>query len=336
MLTQNSNGGPRATPAHAAPRRDPIVIIGLGVVTIAAAIGSFSALRGTAELAGWSKDASPLLPVTVDTVAAVASRIWLSADTPTDTARRFARSVALGAIVVSLLGNGVYHLAEAGYVHPGVWLVIGAGGISPLALAITAHLAVLRGAVSDRTPAPEGATGPDAADAQTVVLPTVPAVVDRRVPASPDTASTGQRTVPAGGSDRTRAQPSGPVAPTGARPDSATDTRTPATEHRSAPDTNRTASDLPGHPDSAADSAPVAATGQAPDGRKRRASDAELMAACQTFAVENELAAEDLTRAQIKEAADAAGYSVSNDRVTRLALFLDEAAAGDRTPHRTP
>ncbi len=150
------------------PGRDWLVTLGLAVVTIVAAIGSFGALRGTALLAGWSRDMSPLLPITVDATAVVASRVWLSPDTPTDKARRFARSVAFGAIAVSLLGNGIFHMAEAGYLHPGVWLVIGAGGTSPLALAVVAHLAVLRGvavesadgseSVADTDIAPDAAT----------------------------------------------------------------------------------------------------------------------------------------------------------------------------------
>lgn len=136
-------------------KRDPFVFIGLAVVTVAAAVGSFGALRGTALLAGWTSGMSSLLPVTVDATAAVATRIWLSEGTH-EKARHFARSVALGAVFVSLLGNGVYHLAEAGYLRPGVWLVIAAGGISPLALAVVAHLAVLRGAADEsEVPAPE-------------------------------------------------------------------------------------------------------------------------------------------------------------------------------------
>ncbi len=150
-------------------KRDPLVFTGLAVVTLAAAVGSFGALRGTALLAGWSRDMAPLLPVTVDATAAVASRVWLSPDTGTDKARRFARAVALGAIAVSLLGNGIFHMAQAGYLRPGVWLVIAAGGISPLALAVVAHLAVLRGAL----PAPVGVPVPEASPA--APAPGVPA-----------------------------------------------------------------------------------------------------------------------------------------------------------------
>lgn len=53
-------------------------------------------------------------------------------------------------------------------------------------------------------------------------------------------------------------------------------------------------------------------------GHKRQATDEELMAACQLYAVETGTPAADLTRAQIKEAAVGSGYSISNDRVTQI------------------
>lgn len=174
-------------------RRDPLVFAGLTVVTLAAAIGSFGALRGTALLAGWSRDMSPLLPVTVDATAAVASRVWLSPDTPTENARRFARAVALGAIAVSLLGNGVFHLAEAGYLRPGVWLVIAAGGISPLALAVVTHLAVLRGALPPPVEVP--ATEPASV---------IPAVPEPEVSAAQPTSQAVQERAPRAAKPRPR------------------------------------------------------------------------------------------------------------------------------------
>lgn len=169
-------------------RRDPLIFVGLTVVTLAAAIGSFGALRGTALLAGWSPDMSPLLPITVDATAAVASRVWLSPETPTDKARTFARNTAFAAIAVSLLGNGIYHLAQAGYLRPGVWLVIGAGGISPLALAVVAHLAVLRGGVPAPAEVPATAPAPITPTAPEFEIPAaqpVPVTVQERAPRSP-------------------------------------------------------------------------------------------------------------------------------------------------------
>lgn len=169
-------------------RRDPLIFVGLTVVTLAAAMGSFGALRGTALLAGWSRDMAPLLPITVDATAAAASRVWLSPDTPTEKARRFARAVALGAIAVSLLGNGIYHLAQAGYLKPGVWLVIGAGGVSPLALAVVAHLAVLRGGVPAPTEVPATASEPAVSAIPEPAVPTaqpVSVAIQERAPRPP-------------------------------------------------------------------------------------------------------------------------------------------------------
>src|SRR5579871_3042046 len=94
-------------------RRDPAVFIGLAVVTLSAAVSSFGALYGVAVFAGWSKQMALTFPATIDATAMVATRIWLAASTPTEAARRYARSVAVGAVLVSLAGNGAYHLTAA-------------------------------------------------------------------------------------------------------------------------------------------------------------------------------------------------------------------------------
>ncbi len=96
----------------------------------------------------------------------------------------------------------------------------------------------------------------------------------------------------------------------------------------SAPTPNRTAPRATGQPDRTARPDSGRPTGRAgePD-KPKRASLPELIVACQNFAVENEIAPEHLTRAQIKKAVEAAGYTVSNDRVTRISEFFDEEAA---------
>ncbi|HEV2344359.1 MAG TPA: DUF2637 domain-containing protein [Actinocrinis sp.] len=127
-------------------RRDPLVTFGLAVIALAAAVSSFSALYGVAMSAGWTRDMAPMFPITIDATAMVSTRIWLAGNTATDAARRYARTVAVGSVIVSLLGNAAYHLTEAGVIHPGVVLVIAAGAVPPIALAVVAHLAVLRGA----------------------------------------------------------------------------------------------------------------------------------------------------------------------------------------------
>lgn len=156
------------------PSRDPLVILGLAVVTLAAAISSFGALYGAALIAGWTKTMAPLLPVTVDATALTATRIWLAAATPTQQARRFARATAFGSVVVSLLGNGTYHLAEAHLLHPGVWLVIAAGAVPPVALAVVSHLAVIRTAHAPMQPAEITIKSPEAQPEYTPTAPETP------------------------------------------------------------------------------------------------------------------------------------------------------------------
>jgi len=183
-------------------RRDPAVFIGLAVVTLSAAVSSFGALYGVAVFAGWSKQMALTFPATIDATAMVATRIWLAASTPTEAARRYARSVAVGAVLVSLAGNGAYHLTAAHVIHPGVALVIATGTVPPLALAVVAHLAVLRGAALDSVGVPEPAVPtasglgtpntPEVSATATTAAPQRPALPNRtRVPISADTPSWG-------------------------------------------------------------------------------------------------------------------------------------------------
>lgn len=122
----------------------------------------------------------------------------------------------------------------------------------------------------------------------------------------------------------TDGQPTGPDG----QPDTHLSDRTTTPDTRTPPPDTRTSAPRPVRP----------ATGQTvrtsrPDTRTsdsdklRTASLPELVVACQEYAVAIEVAPEHLTRAQIKEAVRSAGYSVSNDRVTRIAAFLDEEAA---------
>lgn len=182
--------------AAPAPRRDPLVILGLGAVALAAAVSSFTALYGVALVAGWSRTMAPMFPITIDASALVATRIWLGASTPTEATRRFARSVAIGAMVVSLLGNGVFHLAAAHVIEPGVWVVIAAGAVPPIALAVVCHLAVLRSAA----PAVEAPTATVAASVPVVEPVAVAVPVAAQASAEPvmvvDTVPDTSRTAP--------------------------------------------------------------------------------------------------------------------------------------------
>jgi hypothetical protein len=171
-------------------RRDPLVILGLTVVALSAAISSFAALLGTATLAGWSSHTAWLLPTTVDVTAMTSTRVWLAASTPTAAARRFARSTAFFSIAVSVGGNLTYHLTEAHVIRPGVALVIAAGAVPPLALAVVVHLAALRSA--DPVTATQTDVAPVIVEvAEPVIIDNKPVIV---ADSKPDTKRTPSRT----------------------------------------------------------------------------------------------------------------------------------------------
>lgn len=154
------------------PRRDWWVAGGMTVTALSAAVSSFSGLRSLAAATGWPGWLAPLLPLTVDSYAMVASRVWLASSTRSARARRFARWNALLAVGLSLIGNGVWHLAEAGLLAVGWPVVVAAGSVPPIVLGLLTHLAVLHsedegepgtGAVPDR-PTSQDATSPKPED----------------------------------------------------------------------------------------------------------------------------------------------------------------------------
>jgi hypothetical protein len=123
---------------------------GLAVVALAAAVLSFDALRALAVLAGTPAGLAPLLPVTIDVAALVATRVWLAAGAP-GRARSFARFLALGMICLSVAGNAVSHWLVAYQVTPPWWAVVAVAAVPPAVLGAVAHLAAL--AVTRQTPA---------------------------------------------------------------------------------------------------------------------------------------------------------------------------------------
>jgi hypothetical protein len=109
-------------------------------------------------------------------------------------------------------------------------------------------------------------------------------------------------------------------------PDNAPPDRTARPD--SPPAASRTAAKPTGQPNRTARPDNARPTGQRAEPDKlSRASLPELIVACQNFAVENEIAPEHLTREQIRQAANSAGYSCSTDRAIRIAAFFDEEAA---------
>lgn len=152
-------------PTGSEPRRprDAWVSLGMAVSAISAALTSFDGLHQLALAAGWSTFTAPLLPLTVDAFAATATRVWLAKSTGSERARSFSRACAIGAILLSLAGNAIYHLVAAQLLAVTWVIVFGAGAIPPVVLGLVAHLAVLR-AQQDQS----------SADATTAVLRTVP------------------------------------------------------------------------------------------------------------------------------------------------------------------
>ncbi|MFD2396794.1 DUF2637 domain-containing protein [Prauserella oleivorans] len=129
---------------------------GLAVVAAAAAVLSFDALRQLAVLAGTPAGLAWLLPVTVDAAALVATRLWLAG---AEGARRFARTLALSMIGLSVAGNATSHELVAYQVVPPWWAVVAVAAVPPAVLGAVAHLAALAvpGALSF-PPCKEGTT----------------------------------------------------------------------------------------------------------------------------------------------------------------------------------
>lgn len=124
--------------------QDLWVTLGLVVTAASAAVSSFAGLRGLAVVAGWPVWLAWLLPLTIDAYAMTATRVWLAESTRSAKARGFARVNAIGAILMSLAGNGVYHLVAAKLL-PASWvIVVAVGAVPALVLGLVSHLAVLR------------------------------------------------------------------------------------------------------------------------------------------------------------------------------------------------
>lgn len=120
-----------------------VVLFGLlGVVAAAAAVLSFAALRDLALVCGFESRLAWLLPVVVDAGAAAGSLVWLGGRAD-DAARRFARSLALGLLVLSVAANALGHGLAAFALVPAWWVVVIVSAVAPAVLGAVVHLAVL-------------------------------------------------------------------------------------------------------------------------------------------------------------------------------------------------
>ncbi|MFD8556600.1 hypothetical protein ACFV1N_04815 [Streptosporangium canum] len=133
-------------------RRDWTVIGCVALVALATVTASFTAQSGLGELAGWTTvfhvfgvevSMSWLLPITVDAYGIAATRIATDKAKYSAEVRGHAFGHALAAVVVSVLGNAMFHLIEAEVIELGgaSWvLVVAVSVVPPIALGGLAHL----------------------------------------------------------------------------------------------------------------------------------------------------------------------------------------------------
>jgi hypothetical protein len=138
-----------------------VVLSGLLLVVAgAAAVLSFAALRDLALLCGFAVRLAWLLPLVVDTGAAAGSLVWLGG-WAANPARRFARTLALALLGLSVAANALGHGLEAFRLSPPWWVVVAVSAIAPAVLGAVVHLAVLvgrPGTVIEPSPEDEPAT----------------------------------------------------------------------------------------------------------------------------------------------------------------------------------
>lgn len=127
---------------------------GLAVVAAAAAVLSFASLDGLAALCGTPARLSWLLPISIDAAAVVATRVWLRPGAP-GRVRRFARTLAIAALGLSVMGNGMAHWLVAFHVAPPWWAVVAVAAVPPVVLGAVAHLAAIVVTQDGRQPSPD-------------------------------------------------------------------------------------------------------------------------------------------------------------------------------------
>lgn len=124
--------------------RDVLTWIGLALVGAAAAVLSFAALRDLAVRCGIPDHLAWLLPITVDLLAAITTRVWLRRRAHPD-AQRYARGLAVAAIAATVTGNAAHGYLVHAAVVPPWWAVVIVSAVPAAALGFLVHLAVLVG-----------------------------------------------------------------------------------------------------------------------------------------------------------------------------------------------
>ncbi|MFF0245022.1 hypothetical protein ACWEU6_36280 [Streptosporangium sandarakinum] len=175
-------------------RRDWMVIGCVLLVALATVTASFTAQAGLGELAGWTTalhvfgvevSMAWLLPVTVDAYGIAATRIATNKARYSAEVRGHAFGHALAAVVVSVLGNAMFHLIEAKVIVLGgaAWvLVVAVSVVPPIALGGLAHLLGVAARTEVETAAPASTFAEQEGLGETVV---------EQVPAAPVTRAEG-------------------------------------------------------------------------------------------------------------------------------------------------
>lgn len=123
-------------------RPDAVSWMGIGLVALAAAILSFSALMGLAVRTGTSPYLAWLFPISIDATVLVGARVWLTGRAPGQ-ARKYAMVLALSAIGLTVSGNITEHVLRVYLPVPPWQVVVAVASVAPILLGAIAHLIAL-------------------------------------------------------------------------------------------------------------------------------------------------------------------------------------------------
>lgn len=106
----------------------------VAVSAAAAVLASFVFLRDLAIHAGWPTWTAPLLPLSLDALAAAALTEYRR------TRSRTAAAVSVGTVAATVTGNAVSHLLSTNILDPGWAVVTAVGSVPAAAVALVVHL----------------------------------------------------------------------------------------------------------------------------------------------------------------------------------------------------
>lgn len=124
----------------------------IAVSATAAVLASFVFLRDLAIHAGWPDWTAPLLPLSLDALAAAALTEYRRSRS------RTAAAVSAGAIAASVAGNAASHLISTGMLNPGWAVVTAVGSVPAITVGLTVHIFTSRGETSWNQQAPAAGT----------------------------------------------------------------------------------------------------------------------------------------------------------------------------------